>query len=77
LIIQIFKKSDEKALKHIKESAREFVALFEELSQQKGQKWDDIALKHEWNCEIKPYIAKQSSEAKRILETPSYRYRFD
>ena len=36
LIIQIFKKSDEKALKHIKESSKEFVALFEELSQQKG-----------------------------------------
>jgi hypothetical protein len=51
--------------------------LFEELSQQKGQKWDDIALKHEWNCEIKPFIAKQSSEARKILEAPTYRYRFD
>lgn len=33
LIIQLFKKSDEKALKYIKESAKDLIALFEQLSQ--------------------------------------------
>ena len=72
LIIQLFKKSDEKALRFLKESPKDFIDLFDELSQLKGQKWDDIALKHEWNCEIKPFIAKQSSDARKILEAPAF-----
>lgn len=81
LIIQIFKKADEIALSYIYSQPKEFIGLFEELSHQKGQKWDDVCAKHEWTCQIKIAIANLTAgaDAKRILESSvqSLSYKFD
>jgi len=63
LIVKTFEKADDKANKAIQSDIPLFLELLDEVKDQKGMKWDDLCVRHEWNKQMKDFVASQSGAA--------------
>ena len=55
----------------IDQNILDFITFFDEISHSKGNKWDDIVIKHEWNCEITSLLSSLNPNYKDIVESAS------
>jgi hypothetical protein len=83
-LLAVLSKSDQKALETINNHIESFIKFFTEVGNVKGFKWDDIVVKHEWNCEISNILkdlSERSVSADEIETVKSYaetkKYQFD
>jgi len=84
VLLAVLSKSDQKALETINNHIESFIKFFTEVGNVKGFKWDDIVVKHEWNCEISNILkdlSERSVSADEIETVKSYaetkKYQFD
>ena len=84
VLLAVLSKSDQKALETINNHIESFIKFFTEVGNVKGFKWDDIVVKHEWNCEISNILkdlSERTISADEIETVKSYaetkKYQFD